>query len=222
MNFQQNAFQNNYPSPGGVAQLVERVLYHSTRRAVPERSWVQSLLPTTEVEPGFSTFGGMLVPVAAADQPGVQDWYIPLPSKTIAFPLSEAPVQLPWSWKCGKTWHCQRPNLRCWYVQTAPNFHRSVQVSTPPSDLVTATHAAVDLTCPARSVYRAPGGPPIEHSLFAIRACTCPTNRYQSRQDHSRVTTREPPGTVHATSTTYILLHRASCQDANLHRNSIR
>jgi hypothetical protein len=50
-------------SPGGVAQLVERVLYHSTRRAVPERSWVQSLLPTTEVEPGFSTFGGMLVPV---------------------------------------------------------------------------------------------------------------------------------------------------------------
>jgi hypothetical protein len=48
---------------GGVAQLVERVLYHSTRRAVPERSWVQSLLPTTEVEPGFSTFGGMLVPV---------------------------------------------------------------------------------------------------------------------------------------------------------------
>jgi hypothetical protein len=51
------------PSPGGVAQLVERVLYHSTRRAVPERSWVQSLLPTTEVEPGFSTFGGMLVPV---------------------------------------------------------------------------------------------------------------------------------------------------------------
>jgi hypothetical protein len=39
------------------------VLYHSTRRAVPERSWVQSLLPTTEVEPGFSTFGGMLVPV---------------------------------------------------------------------------------------------------------------------------------------------------------------
>jgi hypothetical protein len=52
-----------YPSPGGVAQLVERVLYHSTRRAVPERSWVQSLLPTTEVEPGFSTFGGMLVTV---------------------------------------------------------------------------------------------------------------------------------------------------------------
>jgi hypothetical protein len=52
-----------YPSPGGVAQLVERVLYHSTRRAVLERSWVQSLLPTTEVEPGFSTFGGMLVPV---------------------------------------------------------------------------------------------------------------------------------------------------------------
>jgi hypothetical protein len=51
------------PSPGGVAQLVERVLYHCTRRAVPERSWVQSLLPTTEVEPGFSTFGGMLVPV---------------------------------------------------------------------------------------------------------------------------------------------------------------
>jgi hypothetical protein len=51
------------PSPGGVAQLVERVLYHSTRRAVPERSRVQSLLPTTEVEPGFSTFGGMLVPV---------------------------------------------------------------------------------------------------------------------------------------------------------------
>jgi hypothetical protein len=52
-----------HPSPGGVAQLVERVLYHSTRRGVPERSWVQSLLPTTEVEPGFSTFGGMLVPV---------------------------------------------------------------------------------------------------------------------------------------------------------------
>jgi hypothetical protein len=51
------------PLPGGVAQLVERVLYHSTRRAVPERSWVQSLLPSTEVEPGFSTFGGMLVPV---------------------------------------------------------------------------------------------------------------------------------------------------------------
>jgi hypothetical protein len=48
------------PSPGGVAQLVERVLYHSTRRAVPERSWVR---PSTEVEPGFSTFGGMLVPV---------------------------------------------------------------------------------------------------------------------------------------------------------------
>jgi hypothetical protein len=41
--------------------LVERVLYHSTRRVVPERSWVQSLLPTTEVEPGFFTFGGMLV-----------------------------------------------------------------------------------------------------------------------------------------------------------------
>jgi hypothetical protein len=51
------------PSPGGVAQLVERVLSHITRRAVPERSWVQSLLPSTEVEPGFSTFGGMLVPV---------------------------------------------------------------------------------------------------------------------------------------------------------------
>jgi hypothetical protein len=51
------------PSPGGVAQLVERVLYHRTRRAVPERSWVQALLPSTEVEPGFSTFGGMLVPV---------------------------------------------------------------------------------------------------------------------------------------------------------------
>jgi hypothetical protein len=55
--------QLKYPSPGGVAQLVERVLYHSTRRAVPERSWVQSLLPSTEVEPGFSTLGGMLVPV---------------------------------------------------------------------------------------------------------------------------------------------------------------
>jgi hypothetical protein len=52
-----------WPSTGGVAQLVERVLYHSTRRAVPKRSWVQSLLPTTEVEPGFSTFGGKLVPV---------------------------------------------------------------------------------------------------------------------------------------------------------------
>jgi hypothetical protein len=51
------------PSPGGVAQLVERVLHHSTCRAVPERSWVQFLLPSTEVEPGFSTFGGMLVPV---------------------------------------------------------------------------------------------------------------------------------------------------------------
>jgi hypothetical protein len=51
------------PSPGGVAQLIERVLYHSTRRAVPERSWVQSLLPSTEVELGMSTFGGMLVPV---------------------------------------------------------------------------------------------------------------------------------------------------------------
>jgi hypothetical protein len=48
------------PSPGGVAQLVERV---STRRAVPERLWIQFLLPSTEVEPGFSTFGGMLVPV---------------------------------------------------------------------------------------------------------------------------------------------------------------
>jgi hypothetical protein len=57
------SYAPRYPSPGGVAQLVERVLYHSTRRAVPERSWVQSLLPTTEVEPGFSTFGGMLVPV---------------------------------------------------------------------------------------------------------------------------------------------------------------
>jgi hypothetical protein len=33
------------------------------RGGVPERSWVQSLLPTTEVEPGFSSFGGMLVPV---------------------------------------------------------------------------------------------------------------------------------------------------------------
>jgi hypothetical protein len=54
------------PSSGGAAQLVERVLYHSTRRAVPERLWVQSLLPTTEVEPGFSTFGGMLVPVCKA------------------------------------------------------------------------------------------------------------------------------------------------------------
>jgi hypothetical protein len=52
------------PHRGGVAQLVERVLYHSTCSAVPERSWVQSLqLPSTEVEPGFSTFGGMLVPV---------------------------------------------------------------------------------------------------------------------------------------------------------------
>jgi hypothetical protein len=58
-----------HPSPGGVAQLVERVLYHSTRRAVPERSWVQSLLPTTEVEPGFSTFGGMLVPVLQLTSP---------------------------------------------------------------------------------------------------------------------------------------------------------
>jgi hypothetical protein len=56
--------------------MVERVLYHSTRRAVPERSWVQSLLPTTEVEPGFSTFGGMLVPVLQLISPGVQDWYI--------------------------------------------------------------------------------------------------------------------------------------------------
>jgi hypothetical protein len=44
------------PSPGGVAQLVERVLYRSTRRAVPERSWpgrglswVQFVLPTMEV-----------------------------------------------------------------------------------------------------------------------------------------------------------------------------
>jgi hypothetical protein len=35
----------------------------STRIAVPERLWVQFLLPSTEVEPGFSTFGGMLVPV---------------------------------------------------------------------------------------------------------------------------------------------------------------
>jgi hypothetical protein len=51
------------PPPGGVAQLVERVLYRSTRRAVPERSWVQFLLPSTEVEPEFSTFGVMLVPV---------------------------------------------------------------------------------------------------------------------------------------------------------------
>jgi hypothetical protein len=59
----ESAQSRAHPSPGGVAQLVERVLYHSTRRAVPERSWVQSLLPTTEVEPGFSTFGGMLVPV---------------------------------------------------------------------------------------------------------------------------------------------------------------
>jgi hypothetical protein len=50
-------------SPGGVAELVERVLYYSTHRAVPERSWVQFPLPSTEVEPGFSTFGGMLVPV---------------------------------------------------------------------------------------------------------------------------------------------------------------
>jgi hypothetical protein len=66
------------PSPGGVAQLVERVLNHSTRRAVPERSWVQSLLPSTEVEPGFSTFGGMLVPALQLISPGVQDWYIPL------------------------------------------------------------------------------------------------------------------------------------------------
>jgi hypothetical protein len=39
------------------------MLYHSTHRAVPERSWVQSLLPTTEVEPEFSTLDGMLVPV---------------------------------------------------------------------------------------------------------------------------------------------------------------
>jgi hypothetical protein len=59
----QHGDTTHWTSPGGVAQLVERVLYHSTRRAVPERSWVQSLLPTTEVEPGFSTFGGMLVPV---------------------------------------------------------------------------------------------------------------------------------------------------------------
>jgi hypothetical protein len=55
---------------GGVAQLVERVLYRSTRRAVPGRSWVQFLLPSTEGEPGFSTFGGKLVLM-------VQDWYIP-------------------------------------------------------------------------------------------------------------------------------------------------
>jgi hypothetical protein len=59
-NFLRKECYAEHPSPGGVAQLVERVLYHST---VPERSWVQSLLPTTEVEPGFSTFGGMLVPV---------------------------------------------------------------------------------------------------------------------------------------------------------------
>jgi hypothetical protein len=63
LRFQSSMSLSEDPSPGGVAQLVERVLYHSTRRAVPERSWVQSLLPSTEVEPGFSTFGGMLVPV---------------------------------------------------------------------------------------------------------------------------------------------------------------
>jgi hypothetical protein len=57
------ATDHGIPHRGGVAQWVERVLYHSTRRAVPERSWVQSLLPTTEVEPEFSTFGGMLVSV---------------------------------------------------------------------------------------------------------------------------------------------------------------
>jgi hypothetical protein len=55
------------------------VLYHSTRRAVPERSWVQSLLPSTEVEPGFSTFGGMLVPVLQLIGPvcktGTSLWY---------------------------------------------------------------------------------------------------------------------------------------------------
>jgi hypothetical protein len=44
-------------------KLFGYVLYRSTRGAVPERSWVQFLLPSTEVEPGFSTFGGMLVPV---------------------------------------------------------------------------------------------------------------------------------------------------------------
>jgi hypothetical protein len=62
------------PHREGVAQLVERVLYHSTRRAVPERSWVQSLLPSTEV----AYLWWYASPGAAADQPGVQDWYIPI------------------------------------------------------------------------------------------------------------------------------------------------
>jgi hypothetical protein len=59
------------PHRGGVSQLVERVLYHhSTCRAVPERLWVQSLLLPLVV--CYGSRG------AAADQPGVQDWYIPL------------------------------------------------------------------------------------------------------------------------------------------------
>jgi hypothetical protein len=65
------------PHRRGVAQLVERVLYHSTRRAVPERLWVQTLA---------SIYGGRArilylwwyASPGAADQPGVQDWYIPV------------------------------------------------------------------------------------------------------------------------------------------------
>jgi hypothetical protein len=75
------------PSLGGVAQLAERVLSHSTRRAVPERSWVQSLLPSTEVEPGFSTFGGMLVPVLQLISPVCE-------TGTSLLPLSDATDRL--------------------------------------------------------------------------------------------------------------------------------
>jgi hypothetical protein len=79
---------NIHPSPGGVAQLVERVLYHSTRRAVPERSWVQFLLPSTKVEPGFSTFGGMLVPVLQLISPVCKTGMY-IPSTNIQGPLGD-------------------------------------------------------------------------------------------------------------------------------------
>jgi hypothetical protein len=45
---------------GDLADVLETCL-DTTPRAVPERLWVQFLLPSTEVEPRFSTFGGMLL-----------------------------------------------------------------------------------------------------------------------------------------------------------------
>jgi hypothetical protein len=62
---------------------------------MPERSWVQSLLPSTEVEPVFSTFGGMLVPVLQLISP-VCKTGTSLKSEVPRKPFSETPILTPY------------------------------------------------------------------------------------------------------------------------------